>query len=195
MNEDAIIKELISNGVNVKYITNGRNMYDVYSRWLSYTSNYDKKIVDELSEKPAGMLSTDELGYLFNYKKQLELAKSFKRVYEDNCSKEDVLITFEYAKNNSLIELMISKLSKEELEYASEKLSYLNNKNDGEVCKIIKEELEQSDDMVDQYIMLVLQTKINLKSLKDLEEKIISRIDENSKIRIRSNYNASNVII
>ena len=132
MSIDPVTKAQIDNGLTVIRNTNGMNMYDLWSIWLSYNLVSQKNKIDELSKKRVSSLSLEDLEYYLECKKQQELSKVFRRVFDGIGSKEDIKRAYDYADNHSLIDLMINKLSKEELEYAKDKLYYLSTLKEDE---------------------------------------------------------------
>lgn len=144
------------------------NNIDLYSRWLSYEPSFEvKKIVE-----------------------QKKMSILFKKYGTKEITLKEYLKVYNYMKNNSLIELMKSKLSKEELKYADEQIEYYKNVSKEELNN--KVNLENNNlSMVDSYILYELSKISYKRNIDDLENIIESSRKDNIEMAHKSLVYAS----
>ena len=90
--------------------------YIEWIKWLSYTPDFQKKKIKELNNKVAGDLSLKELYELCEYLNQQRMLRLFKIYGTTKISKDEYMEVYDYMCRESIDKLMISKLSKKELE-------------------------------------------------------------------------------
>ena len=101
---------------------------------------------------------------------------------------------YEYMCNESIEELMISKLTPEELQYAKQEITRLSKIPSDQLSCIIKEEQEKYEQlsMVDSYILHIISGIDYARSLSSLDKELNSQLEQNAVMRRRSFYAASN---
>ena len=138
-------------------------------KWLSYEPCFEKNKIKEIERKKAKDLSIDELHELITYKERLEMKKLIINYQDDKCNDEELLKVYNYI-NKPIDNIVLDKLTKEELEQVKQKMNSIN--------KLTKDELKQMKDnydklnMIDSYIIhLALDLKF-VNSLGSVNKKI-----------------------
>ena len=172
------------------------NPYLEWLKWLSYTPEFEKNRMEELRNKPTNMLSVSELEELINLLSQERIGKLFSLYGTIQISKDDYMEVYDYMCEKSIDKLMLSKLSKEELKYATkaikkyEKLPY--DKLKAKINRETNENVYESLSMVDSYILHAISIFNIQKSIGDMDRKLSSRVEENNAISQKSYYYSSN---
>ena len=172
------------------------NPYLEWLKWLSYTPEFEKNRMEELKNKPINMLSVSELDELINLLSQERIGKLFSLYGTIQISKDDYMEVYDYMCEKSIDKLMLSKLSKEELKYATkaikkyEKLPY--DKLSAKINRETKENVYESLSMVDSYILHAISIFSIQKSISDMDGKLASRVEENNAISQKSYYYSLN---
>ena len=156
MSIDKIIaKEMADSNSKTFPLKYGINYYIEWLKWLEYIPEFENIRRQELESKKIDELSLEELNELKKYLKQLQMLELFKLYGTNNISKEDYMRIYNYMKDCSIEDLMLSKLSKDELLYAKEKIGSLKELSTLELKENIldknKENFEKLS-MVDAYI-------------------------------------------
>ena len=135
--DSGFIREMAKNGVQVIQgnIRGNINPQIEWLKWLAYEPEFEKKRIAYLNSKRVGDLSYQELEEACRYKENRRMARLFKIYGTRECSEEDYLLVYEYMNNESIEELMLSKLTATELKYVKKEIRRLS--------KISKEELEK----------------------------------------------------
>ena len=150
------------------------NPYYEWIKWLSYEPDF-------------------EINDLDKQKKMLEL---FKKYGSNDITEREYLKVYNYMRNKPIKDIMISKLSQEELICAKEKIEYysnipykdLNNKTQIEKQKENYDKLS----MVDAYVLHELLKISFERNMADLKNQIESELKDNICMRYKSLYYASN---
>ncbi len=194
-----LIKELSSSNGSAT-LTHGNVMGNIhpineYIKWLSYEPEFEKERLDELNNHLAKDLSLEELKELHKLRVHKELAELFKLYGQKSISKENYLRIYNFMHGESIEEIMLSKLTLEELRDAKKELEELKQHSKNEIEKKIKEEKEpttySSLPMKDAYILHCLCDFNFDLSLRNLDKEIMSQIHRNNIIRQKSIYNAN----
>ena len=180
-------------------ITCGKTIVDVspdieWLKWLSYEPEFEKNRIEYFDSKKVSELSLEELAEASRYIKNRAFAELFKIYGTSECSKEDYMKVYEYMCNESIEELMISKLTLEELQYARQEITRLSKIPSDQLSCIIKEEQEKYEQlsMVDSYILHIISGIDYARGLSSLDKEINSQLEQNAVMRRRSFYAASN---
>lgn len=194
-----LAKELSSSNGNTTLI-HGNYMGNIhpineYIKWLSYEPEFEKERYRELGNKLAKDLSLEELQELQKLRIHKELAELFKQYGEQKLSKENYLRVYNFMHGESIEEIMLSKLTLEELRDAKKDLEDLEHLPKEEINNKIKEEKEPTTystlSMKDAYVLHCLcDFNFNL-SLRQLDKEIMSQIHRNNIIRQKSLFNAN----
>ncbi len=146
-------------------------------KWLSYEPNFEKKRIEYFDSKKISDLSYEELEEASKYSKNKVFARLIRKYINNECQNEDIIKIYNYFRNESLEKLMLSKLTKEELQYAKEKIIALKNNNPEQLSAKIKEqqqpEIYQKLSMVDSYILHVISNINDPKRKSNLNKKIL----------------------
>ena len=114
----------------------------------------------------------------------------------EQISKDEYMEVYDYIKNESIDRIMLSKLTKEELDYVKENISKYSSLSREELNLKINKEQEKSTynslSMVDSYILHIISRISFSRSIGKLNDEIASRIEENNAIRQKNYYYASN---
>ena len=101
-----------------------------------------------------------------------------------------------YIEYESIEELMLSKLTSEELKYAEKEIIRLSKVSKEQLSAKVKEEQKPENyaqlSMVDSYILHIISDINYARSMSDLNRKIDAQLEQNEVMRQRSLYYASN---
>ena len=141
-------------------------------------------------------MSLKELYELCEYLNQQRMLRLFKIYGTTKISKDEYMEVYDYMCRESIDKLMISKLSKKELEYAKQEIIRLKELPENELSTKIendtKEEAYLTLSMVDSYILHVVSRTDFYRHMMNLESEIQSQLEENDQMRQKSYYYASN---
>lgn len=196
--KEILVREMAKSGGKAK-ITCGKTIVNVspdveWLKWLSYEPEFEKNRIEYFDSKKVSELSLEELAEASRYIKNRVFAELFKIYSASKCSKEDYMKVYEYMCNESIEELMISKLTPEELQYAKQEITRLSKIPSDQLSCIIKEEQEKYEQlsMVDSYILHIISGIDYARSLSSLDKELNSQLEQNAVMRRRSFYAASN---
>lgn len=173
--------------------------YSEWLKWLAYIPDFQKSRMQELESKTVKELTLEEIDEVRAYRSQNRMLELFKIYGTDKITKDEYTEVYDFMINRSIEELMLSKLSSQELKYAKEQISYLSQIPSEELRKKINsaqaEDNYEKLSMVDSYILHII-SKINYaRSIAKLDSEIKARLAANDDIRQRSLYYASNPYI
>ena len=165
-------------------------------KWLSYEPEFEKKRIEYFDTKKESELSYEELEEASKYSRNKIFAKLFKIYGTSECSEEDYMRVYDYMCNESIEELMLSKLTSEELKYAKKEIIRLSKVSKEQLSAKVKEEQKPENyaqlSMVDSYILHIISDINYARSMSDLNRKIDAQLEQNEVMRQRSLYYASN---
>lgn len=165
-------------------------------KWLSYEPEFEKKRIEYFDTKKVSELSYEELEEASKYSRNKIFAKLFKIYGTNECSEEDYMRVYDYMCNESIEELMLSKLTSEELKYAKKETIRLSKVSKEQLSAKVKEEQKPENyaqlSMVDSYILHIISDINYARSMSDLNRKIDAQLEQNEVMRQRSLYYASN---
>ncbi len=165
-------------------------------KWLSYEPEFEKKRIEYFDTKKVSELSYEELEEASKYSRNKIFAKLFKIYGTSECSEEDYMRVYDYMCNESIEELMLSKLTSEELKYAKKEIIRLSKVSKEQLSAKVKEEQKPENyaqlSMVDSYILHIISDINYARSMSDLNRKIDAQLEQNEVMRQRSLYYASN---
>ena len=164
-------------------------------KWLSYEPEFEKKRIEYFDTKKVSELSYEELEEASKYSRNKIFAKLFKIYGTSECSEEDYMRVYDYMCNESIEELMLSKLTSEELKYAKKEIIRLSKVSKEQLSAKVKEEQKPENyaqlSMVDSYILHIISDINYARSMSDLNRKIDAQLEQNEVMRQRSLYYAS----
>lgn len=164
-------------------------------KWLNYEPEFERDRINYLENKKVSELSSQDLCEIIGYRKNKEFAELFKQYYSGKVSKKDYMRIYDFMSNESIDDLMLSKLSHEELLYAKEEIFKLSRIPKEELSEKVheeqKEEVYENLSMVDSYILHQVSNINFARSLVELNEKIDAQLKSNEKMRIMSMRNAA----
>lgn len=193
-------KEMIKMGVNCKIIP-GNTIGNVspiieWIKWLSYEPEFEKKRIEYLDSKKRSELSYEEIDEAANYNRNKIFAELFKIYGTSECSNGDYMRVYDYMCNESIEELMLKKLTSEELKYAKEEITRLSKVSKEQLSAKVKEEQRREKyeqlSMVDSYILHIISDINYARSMSDLNRVISAQLEESKIMSQRSLYYASN---
>ncbi len=187
-------------GSNIKIIhgevVGNANPYIEWIKWLSYIPKFQEVKLQEVSSKKVEELTGEEIDELNTYKRQNRMLKLFKLYGTKEISKDEYMEVYNFMVNQSIDELMLSKLTIEELRYAKSQIQYFSEIASEELRKKVNEERKADNyenlSMVDSYILHVISKISFAKSIIELDRKIEAQVRENAAMRERSLYYAVN---
>ena len=164
-------------------------------KWLSYNPVHEQEKINYIYSKKVEDLSIDELKEIIKYKERNSMAQLFIKYNKGECSEEEYIEVYDYM-DKSITDLMMDKLSSEELSYAKEEILKLSDMPQNEVRPKIeeeqKEEVYMNLSMVDSYILHIISDISYRKSLPNLNRKIQAQLERNDVMRQKSLSYASN---
>lgn len=164
-------------------------------KWLSYNPVHEQEKINYIYSKRVEDLSIDELKEIIKYKERNRMAQLFVKYNNGECSEEEFMEVYDYM-DNSITDLMMDKLSSEELSYAKDEILRLSSISQNEVMAKIKEEQKEEVymnlSMVDSYILHIISNINYRKSLSNLNMKIQAQLERNDVMRQKSLCYASN---
>ncbi len=172
------------------------NPYIEWIKWLSYESKYEIELCHLVEEKTNVEIPDDELEQVNKIKRNRVFANLFKKYGTSECSKEEYMMVYNYMCTESIEQLMISKLSTQELSYAKEKIIYFSQLPSEELSKKIdkekKEDVYYQLSMVDAYILHMISNINFARNKERLSQEIDTQINASHQMRQKSLSYASN---
>ena len=158
--------------------------YIEWIKWLSYIPKFQKERMQYLNSKAVEELTLEEIDELF-------------KIYGTNkITKKEYMEVYNFMERESIDELMLSKLSKQELKYAKEQIQYFSKISNEELRKKVKieqkEENYQNLPMVDSYILHIISRIDNTRNTAKLNNDIKRELEKNDIMLRRSIYYAAN---
>ena len=170
--------------------------YIEWIKWLSYVPEFQKSRIQELNSKRVEEMTLEELDELRAYKSQIRMLGLFKIYGTKEISKDEYMEVYDFMLNQSIDELMLSKLSSEELRYAKDQIQYFSQIPSEELRKKVNEEQKVDNyenlSMVDSYILHIISRVNFVRSMSKFNRKIEAQLRENDAMRKRSLYYAAN---
>ncbi len=170
--------------------------YIEWIKWLSYVPEFQKVRIQKLNSKRVEKMTLEELDELRTYKSQIRMLELFKIYGTNEISKDEYMEVYDFMVNQSIDELMLSKLSLEELRYAKDQIQHFSKISNEELRKKVNEEQKADNyenlSMVDSYILHIISRVNFARSMSRLNREIESQLRENAAMRQRSLYYAAN---
>ena len=128
------------------------DVLDEWIKWLSYV-NDDEKYLSE-NNKSLKEMSLEELKKYQDIQSQLLMCELFKKYSKKQCSKEEHDIVYNYM-NNSIIDLMNTKINDQEREEIEKNLKHLKKQSIVDVEGFIELKLKNYKELskVDAYVL------------------------------------------
>ena len=152
----------------VEYVVNElptlkKSVANEWIKWLSYMPEIYTKKKGELESKSDYELSVANLRQIKKYNERERLLPLFKNYYDDKCIIPYYRQILSYIKNNSIEDLMLEKLDKEQLQLANKKISDFDKYSREEIERKIKiyEQKENYDklSMIDSFVFHILSRR------------------------------------
>lgn len=187
-------KELNKSGSQVKFIYGNvfGNIPPIieWIKWLSYEPEFEKNRIEHLNSKGSNNLSYEELNELDHYMKRKRMAQLFKKYDCKECSKKEYMEVYSYMSNESIITLMLDKLTVQEIKYAEEEIKKLITGSSEELPKKIKVESQKENylslPMVDAYILHIIDIINYTQSMNEFNSILNWQLDSNAIMRQKS---------
>lgn len=147
-----------------------------WEKWLSYETNFEKERMKKLLQKNSVELTPEELKEISKYKRSKIFANLLEIYLKGASSREEILLIADFIDRHSIEEVMIAKLTYEELQFANQEMVKLNKMPQEELRRIIEKEKQeyQTLSMVDSYILHRMISNLNhprkIPSTKDFIE-------------------------
>lgn len=97
-----------------------------YLKWLKYTSQKEQERIDGILNKKSDKLTDKEISQLKSFKDSQNIIPIFERYLSNEYRNSDLIQVYDFMKNHSLYNLMLSKLTKEEINSAQIKIEQLS---------------------------------------------------------------------
>ena len=195
-----MVKELNKSGSQVKFIYGNvfGNIPPIieWIKWLSYEPEFEKNRIEHLNSKGINNLSYEEINELNYYMKRKRMAQLFKKYDNMKCSKEEYMEVYSYMSNESIINLMSSKLTRDEIQYVKEEITRLIELSNEELNKKIKIESQKNYylnlSMVDAYILHIIDRIIYVRNMNEFNNRLNWQLYSNAIMRQRSIFRKRN---
>ena len=189
-----MVKELNKSGSQVKFIYGNvfGNIPPIieWIKWLSYEPEFEKNRIEHLNSKGSNNLSYEELNELDHYMKRKRMAQLFKKYDCKECSKKEYMEVYSYMSNESIITLMLDKLTIQEIKYAEEEIKKLITGSSEELPKKIKVESQKENylslPMVDAYILHIIDRINYVRNMNEFNNRLNWQLDSNVIMRQKS---------
>jgi hypothetical protein len=193
-----IAKEMSKSGGKVTIITvnviGNINPLTEWIKWLNYEPEFEKRRIEYLDTKKISELTLEELEEASKYSRNRIFARLFKTYGTKDCSLEDYMKVYDYMTHESINELMLSKLTSEELRHAKKKINSLRQMPFAELNIKVKNEKQPERyaelSMVDSYILHAISNINYSRNISKLANEIDAQIERNEVIRQKSLINA-----
>lgn len=152
-------------------------------KWLSYEPEFEKQRISYLESKKESELSYDELEEVAKYRRNRTIVNLFKIYGTPECSEDDYMKVYDYMRHESIEQLMLSKLTIEELHYAKKEITRLSKVDKKQLNTKVTEDkkIERYEQlpMVDSYILHVVSEINYIRNINDLDRQIAAQIEQN----------------
>ena len=164
--------------------------YLEWKKWLSYVPEFERKRIEYFDSKKISELSYYELEEASRYRKNQIFAELFQVYGTIECSEENYMMVYNYMSNESILELMLSKLTPEELYHAKEEIEKLSNLSKEELNAKVKREqrveVYNRLSMVDSYILHLLSNINCARNISSVNKQFVAESERNTAIRQRT---------
>ena len=187
-------KELNKSGSQVKFIYGNvfGNIPPIieWIKWLSYEPEFEKNRIEHLNSKGSNNLSYEELNELDHYMKRKRMAQLFKKYDNMECSKEEYMEVYSYMSNESIITLMLDKLTIQEIKYANEEITRLRELSNEDLSQKIRTESQKDNylnlSMVNAYILHIIDRINYVRNMNEFNNRLNWQLDSNVIMRQKS---------
>ena len=192
---------MASNGVKIicGEIIGNIEPYIEWIKWLSYLPEFQRVRIQELNSKIVEELTLEDLDEIRAYKSQIRMLDLFKIYGTSEISKKEYIEIYDFMVNQSIDELMLNKLTSEELRYAKDQIQYFSQIPNEELRKKVNEEQKADNyeklSMVDSYVLHIISRVDFARNMTKLNREIEAQLRENDAMRQRSLYFSSNPYI
>ena len=164
--------------------------YLEWKKWLSYVPEFERRRIEYFDSKKISELSYDELEEASRYRKNQIFAELFQVYGTSECSEQNYMMVYNYMSNESILELMLSKLTPEELYHAREELEKLSSLSKEELNAKVKGEqrveIYNQLSMVDSYILHLLSNVNCARNISSVNKQFVAELERNTAIRQRT---------
>ena len=189
-----MVKELNKSGSQVKFIYGNvfGNIPPIieWIKWLSYEPEFEKNRIEHLNSKGINNLSYEEINELNYYMKRKRMAQLFKKYDNMECSKEEYMEVYSYMSNESIINLMLDKLTIQEIKYANEEITRLRELSNEDLSQKIRIESQKDNylnlSMVNAYILHIIDRINYVRNMNEFNNILNWQLDSNVIMRQKS---------
>ena len=172
------------------------NPYIEWIKWLSYIPEFQRERLQILNSKIVEDISLDELDEIREYKYQTRMLNLLKKYGTSDISKEEYREVYEFMANHSIDDLMLSKLSIEEIRYATEQIKNFSQLSNEELRRKVKEEQKEDNykklSMLNSYILHIISRFDFTRNIAKLNSEIEAQTKVNNFMRQKSLYLSAN---
>lgn len=182
-----LIQEMSKSNGSVKPITKD---YKEWITWLNYEPEFQKQRKSYLMSKKINELDESEQEELSNYIKYQTYANLFNKYNSSSCTQEEYLKVYNFMRTKSLEDLMISKLTNEELNYVKSEINRIENLSsadfESEYRKLRDSYFNEQLTMAERYVYYLSSRIAAYRSHISAENEISAQLKENEDMRYRS---------
>lgn len=147
-------------------------------KWLSYMPEFRKNRIEEINKKRVDDLSVEDLNEIIEYKKQDKMLELLKKVQNECATTSEYNEVSDFIDNESIEDLMHSKLTDKENEEAQNKVKKFYYFSDDEILKKVEncKEKDNYEDlsMIDSYVFHIMTEVYSIIRIKKMDKELYS---------------------
>ena len=189
-----MVRELLEVGKEFKMICGdvfgNVDPYIEWIKWLSYEPEFILEKVEEISNKKVAEITESERKLINKFKEDQEMARLFKIYGTNEINKAEYMKVYKYMNEKSIENLILRKLTKEELEYAKDQIKYYEGIPKEVLSQKVlfeqKEENYEKLSMVDSYILHMISKTKSVRDDMEFDRKLSATLEENYVMSVKS---------
>ena len=173
--------------------------YIEWIKWLSYEPDFILEKIEIIADKKASEITESELNLLKKYKEDEKMARLFKMYGTEEITEDEYVSVYKYMKERSIENLMLRKLTKDELKYAKEQIKYYVGIPAEELSEKVKIEQKKENyeklSMVDSYILHMISKTNSIRAEEKFNRELEAKLEANDIMLAKSyEYAKKNII-
>lgn len=182
-----LVQEMSKSSGSVKIVTKD---YKEWIAWLNYESEFEKQRKNYLMSRKFEELNESEQIELSHYIKYQTYANLFNKYETNSCTQEEYIKVCNFMKIESLEDLIISKLTDEELVYVKSEINRIENLSssdfESEYRKLRDLYFNEQLTMAERYVYYLSSRIATYRNNIRVENEISAQLKENENMRYRS---------
>ena len=184
-------------GIKMTRSKDGSRASDIeWCKWWSYSPGFEQERIEYLESKIVADTTLAELEEIIKYRSRSRMAKLIKIYGTSECSEDEYMEIYDFMEKESIEELMLSKLSSEELNFARDEIKRLSQISSEQLSEKVHEEQKPENyaklSMVDSYVLHMISKVNYARSMAEINREMRARVSDNDVMGQRTFYYASN---